>query len=61
MHAIVVLVLVLGGLAIVATPIVAANMLKIWPVSLIYAAGIAVYLVVVVVYAVWRRRRTVQA
>jgi|GEM_PF-2760052 len=50
------IVLALGALLIVATPLLALNLLKIWPVQLFYAAGIVIYIGLIALYALWRRR-----
>jgi hypothetical protein len=51
-------VIAIGAVLIVATPLVAANLLKIWPVPVFYGGGIAIYVVILALYAMWRRRRT---
>ena len=57
MNALFLLVIALGAALIVATPLVAANLLRIWPVPVFYGAGIVVYAVILALYALWRRRR----
>jgi len=49
-------ILLVGALLIVATPLLALNLLKIWPVQIFYAVGIVIYLVLVGAYVKWRRR-----
>ena len=43
-------ILLVGALLIVATPLLALNLLKIWPVQIFYAVGIVIYLVLVEAY-----------
>ncbi len=50
------LILLVGALLIVATPLLALNLLKIWPVQIFYGAGIVIYFVLVLLYIAWRRR-----
>lgn len=57
MRALFVLVFAVGAVVIVATPIVAANLLRVWPVSVFYGAGIAIYVAIFWLLIRWRRNR----
>jgi type III secretory pathway component EscR len=56
MRAFFLFVLFVGVVLIVATPLLALNLLKIWPVQIFYGAGIVIYLVLIALYVRWRRR-----
>ncbi len=58
MNALFLAVIAAGALLIAAMPLAAANLLKVWPVPVFYGAGIAVYAVILMLYVMWRRRRT---